>query len=293
MMLFLRLWPTAKEETSSLFQISYAKPVFPLQSINPWSPVSAKHNCILSWALISKIEIISQTASAQGPLPCCHVLQQSSLTEWFRTAGIWLCWAVRWLNLLFGTWENRISMELLTPLSTVGFSSTSRGKCLCWCLFIPCQEKVSAGARGHRPCSGAFKALEIPVLLGSSAFMHLQAHLPTGNANASSLHKTFWELLQFSCAFLSLPTTFRAHHTHTSSLNLRSKVEASENLLHRWCLTYNSHEDVSATRAKYISKVLKIMTECALPASHHCIVIGDKYESIVNFTYLTSFSDYQ
>lgn len=92
MMLFLHLWPRAKEEISSLFQISYAKPVFPMQSISPWSPVSAKHNCILSWALISKIEIISKIAGARGPLPCWHVLQQSSLPEWLRTAGIWLCW---------------------------------------------------------------------------------------------------------------------------------------------------------------------------------------------------------
>lgn len=76
-------------------------------------------------------------------------------------------------------------------------------------------------------------------------------------------------------------------------LNLRGKVEASENLLHRWCFTYNSPENVSATGAKFIYKVLKIMTECALPASRHCIVIGDKYESTVNFMYLTSFTDYQ
>lgn len=214
MMLFLHLWPTAKEEISSLFQISYAKPVFPMQSISPWSPVSAKHNCILSWALISKIEIISKIASARGPLPCWHVLQQSSLTEGFRAAGIWLCWAVRWCNFLFGTWENSISMKLLVhsgiqlPGSACADVSSAPGGC---------QEKFPAGPRGPRQCSGALKALDILVLLGSSAVMHLQAHLQKGNANASSLHKTFWELLQFSCAFLSLPTTFRAHHTHTSS----------------------------------------------------------------------------
>jgi len=45
--------------------------------------------------------------------------------------------------------------------------------------------------------------------------------------------------------------------------------------------------------AKYIYKVLKIMTECALSASHHCIVIGDKFESVVNFIYLAPIADYQ
>lgn len=35
------------------------------------------------------------------------------------------------------------------------------------------------------------------------------------------------------------------------------------------------------------------MTECALSASHRCIVIGDKFESMVNFIYLASITDYQ
>lgn len=35
------------------------------------------------------------------------------------------------------------------------------------------------------------------------------------------------------------------------------------------------------------------MTECALSASHRRIVIGDKFESVVNFMYLTSTTDYQ
>lgn len=155
MILFLHLWPTAKEEISSLFQIPHAKPVFPMQSISPWSPVSAKHNCMLSWALISKIEIISKTAGARGSLPCCHVLQQSSLTECFRAAAI-------------GLWAASASYLGLQTAAFPGSSwhprpqwDSALWKCLCWCVFSPrfSQEKPPAGSRGHKPRLRLWKAL--------------------------------------------------------------------------------------------------------------------------------------
>lgn len=293
MMLFLHLWPTAKEEISSLFQISYAKPVFPMQSISPWSPVSAKHNCILSWALISKIEIISKIASARGPLPCWHVLQQSSLTERFKTAGIRLCWAVRWFNLLFGTLEISLSVKLPTPLSMVGLNSVE----VPVLMFL--EPQVAARKR----------FLQVPEVTDHAlVLLRLWEALPCWAIVLSCTYKPTckWGIQippvctgpSESCCNSPVPSSAFPPPSEPITLtrlpgNLRSKVEASENLLHRWCFTYNSHENVSATGAKYIYKVLKIMTECALPASHRCIVIGDKYESMVNVIYLTSFADYQ
>lgn len=180
-----------------------------LQSINPWSPVSAKHNCILSWALISKIEIISQIASAWGVLPCCHVLQQSLSQKGleqqkFGCAGLW------------GGSTFYLRLERTAFLWSFWHScprwDSVPWKCLCWYLFISHQKKASAGARGHRPRCGAFKALESPVLPGCSAAMHLQAHLPNRECKC---FQSAQDLPRAAAILLCLPQP--SHHLQSPS----------------------------------------------------------------------------
>lgn len=150
MILFLHLWPTAKEEISSLFQIRYAKPVFPMQSISPWSPVSAKHNCMLSWALISKIEIISKIASAWGSLPCCtccsRALSQSASEQ--QQLGCELLQPF--------IWDCREQHFHEAPDTLVHSGIQFCGSA---CVDVCSQEKLPAGSRGHRPRLRLWKAL--------------------------------------------------------------------------------------------------------------------------------------
>lgn len=140
------------------------------------------------------------------------------------------------------------------------------------------------------------RALESPILLGNNAskkqILWYSLTCKWGTQMLPACVRPSDSYCDSPVSSAAFPPPSRAHRAHTSYSEFEKRVEASENLLHRWCLTYNSHENISAMEAKYIYKVLNIMTECALSASHHCIVIGNKFESMVNFIYLTSIPDY-
>lgn len=233
----LHLWPTVKEETSALLRISYAKPVFPMQSLSPWSPVSSKHNCILSWALISKIEIISNSANAWGPLTSWYSARQSFLAEWFKKAGIWLRWAVRKFSLLFGTCKqalgNSVPMKLLTPLFTLALISMellmlmplqTQVAARTWFLQMP--EAVAQALVLLRP----LRALESPVLLGSNAVMHLKTRFCDTVPPANREGKYFQVCVRPSDSYCDSPVSSSVFPPPSEpialtplTLNLRSK----------------------------------------------------------------------